>query len=272
MIKLELTPNEAKGLTNEELEIAKARKLELLILPHLRRNINFFYAGANIPKKAKAYHQPLDKNVLENSLQTGQTGISTACKPLCEMVAGILRENGLNADTVSCDTDMFRHTDVLFTTSSGKKYIINYLEDIESIQTGMSTPDFASKEYYERRYKKFEHGLTTDSKSLEGIDFIERDRLSVIDNNLGYKKYNMYMDIVTDTIRNEFRDFRNIMAENEYLTESMKPGEKRIKEEIYEKWNSMSDDEILEKKLDWIFDYFNDRMDLTRTYRFCYVL
>ena len=46
----------------------------------------------------------------------------------------------------------------------------------------MSTPDFASKEYYERRYKKFEHGLTTDSKSLEGIDFIERDRLSVIDN------------------------------------------------------------------------------------------
>lgn len=89
------------------------------------------------------------------------------------MVVEILKENGINAETVSCDTDMFKHVDVLLTTRSGKKYIINYLEDIENIQTGMKTPDFASKAYYERRYKKFENSFTTDNKSLKEISFID---------------------------------------------------------------------------------------------------
>lgn len=185
------------------------------------------------------------------------------CKPLCEMVVEILKENGINAETVSCDTDMFRHVDVLLTTINGKKYIINYLEDIENIQTGMKTPDFASKEYYERRYKKFENGLTTDNKSLEKISFLGKDRLEQIDSNLGYKKYNLYMDDVIKQIREEFKNFRMIMAENEYLTEQIKQGEKKSEAEIYQKWQDMTDNEILEKKLDWIFDYFNERMDIT---------
>ncbi len=87
------------------------------------------------------------------------------------------------AETLSCDTDMFRHTDVLLTTSSGKQYIINYLEDMENIQSGMKTPDFASYPYYEKRYKKF----------------------------------NMYMDSVIDQIKTEFLHFRDIMAQNECI-------------------------------------------------------
>jgi hypothetical protein len=54
-------------LTNDELEIAMARKLEFLILPHLRRNINFFYAGANIPKKSEAYNQPIKESELSQT-------------------------------------------------------------------------------------------------------------------------------------------------------------------------------------------------------------
>ena len=50
MIKLELSDEEKKGLTEDECEIAMARKLEILLIPYLRRNIDFFYAGANIPK------------------------------------------------------------------------------------------------------------------------------------------------------------------------------------------------------------------------------
>ena len=38
MIKLDLSTEEMKDLTHEEIEIAKARKLELLILPYLRRD------------------------------------------------------------------------------------------------------------------------------------------------------------------------------------------------------------------------------------------
>ena len=177
MIKLNLNEEEKKNLTEEEVELAMARKLEISMLPMLRRNMKFFYAGGNLKGKANAYRTPTSKEMTEQILKTKNGNIEIVCKPLCDMAAEILQENGINAQTVSCDTDMFRHTDVLITTKSGKKYIINYLEDIENIQTGMKTPDFASKGYYERRYKKFENGLTTDGKSLENISFLDEETL-----------------------------------------------------------------------------------------------
>ena len=207
MINIKLTEKEKQGLTEEEIEIAMARKLEILILPHLRRNIKFFYAGGDLKGKAQAYREIQNEEDLENALNSNES-LSTVCKPLCIMIAEILKDNGIDAKTVSCDTDMFRHTDVLITTKSGKKYIINYLEDMEMIQTGMSTPDFAGRKYYERRYKKFEGTVTTDGKSLEGIDFISEDTLDKIDGNLGYKRYGMYMDVVIEQIRNELKDYR----------------------------------------------------------------
>lgn len=270
MIKLDLSEKEKQKLTDDEIEIAKARKLEILILPYLKRNINFFYAGANIPKKAKAYHKPLDAKDLEETLEKRKEAIATVCMPLCKMVAEILKENGINAEPITCDTDMFRHTDVLITTKTGKKYIINYLEDMENIQTGMKTPDFASQKYYERRYKKFENGQTPDGKNLENISFLSEDELGKIDEQLGYKKYGMYMDQVIEQIQSEFKDYRNIMAENEYINEifgieqSLTEEEKnKIREKIQKKYAEMSDDEILEGKLDWIFNYFNERMDIS---------
>lgn len=273
MISLELSDKEKENLTYDEIEVAKARKLELLILPHLKRNINFFYAGANIPKKYEAYNTQMDTQVLEENIRNNASSLPAVCKPLCDMMVEILKENGLNAETVSCDTDMFRHVDVLLTTSSGKKYIINYLEDMENIQSGMKTPDFASEKYYERRYKKFEDGVTTDGKDLKNISFLAQERLEKIDENIGYKKYGLYMDQVIEEIRKEFENFRIITAENEYLTEECrleKSGEqiteeikKDIKSKIEHKYQNMEDTQILEKKLDWIFDYFNQRMDIT---------
>lgn len=273
MIKVELSEKEKQGLNEEEQELAIARKLEVEMLPLLRRNINFFYAGANIPKKAQAYNQPMNQEKLEKTISEKSKAISVVCKPLCEMVVSILRENGLNAQTLSCDTDMFRHTDVLLTTKSGKQYIINYLEDMENVQTGMKTPDFASKAYYERRYKKFEGGLTTDGKSLSNISFLDEDTMGKIDENLGYKKFGMYMDDVIEQIKVEFENFREVMTENTYaqaISDREKAGQiltdeekRRIHEEIAQRYNEMSDDQILEQKLDWIFNYFNERMDIT---------
>lgn len=273
MIDLRLTKQEKKDLTEDEIEIAMARKLEILILPQLRRHIRFFYAGGNLKGKAKAYKDSHDIGDIEEVLNSDKGEIiSTVCKPVCTMAAEILRDNGIAADTVSCDTDIFRHTDVLMTTKSGKKYIINYLEDMEMIQTGMKTPDFASKAYYERRYKKFEGGKTTDGKRLDGIDFLPEERLDLIDQNLGYKKYNMYMNSVIAQIKKEFENYREVMAENEWMGKKLDliqsnetisdiEMEKRRKE-IYDKYQQMSDDEVLESKLDWIFEYFNDRMDI----------
>ena len=131
MIKLNLTAKEKDGLNSDEQEIALARKLEIMILPHLRRNMKFFYAGGDLKGKAQAYRTAIDVNELQNVMQT-QKSIEAVCKPLCDLVALILKQNGIEADTVCCDTDIFKHTDVCITTKSGKKYIINYLEDMEN--------------------------------------------------------------------------------------------------------------------------------------------
>ena len=260
MIKIELSENERQELTNDEIEIAIARKLEIILLPILRRNINFFYAGANIPKKAEAYEKEVTIEDIEERLEKKGQTIDAVCKPLCTTIAEILNQNGIHAETVSCDTDIFRHTDVLITTSSGKQYIINYLEDMEIIQTKMKTPDFASEQYYNRRYKKFEGTVTTDGKRLDNIAFIESDRLDKIDENLGYKQFGMYMDDVIEQIRDEFGNFRDQMVTNEIIGRDLTDEEKT---QIQQKWKNMSDDEILEKKLDWIFEYFNSRGNIT---------
>ena len=273
MIKIELSDKERNGLSQDEIELAIARKIEVLMLPHLRRNINFFYAGANFPKKAQAYHNELIQQEVANVMDGNISKVSVVCKPLCDTVASILRDNGLDATTVSCDTDMFRHTDVLLTTSSGKQYIINYLEDIENVQTGMRTPDFASEAYYRRRYEKFKGGLTPDGKSLDDIQFLSEEQLGKIDESIGYKKYGLYMDDVIEQLKSEFEDFRTIMAENELMNELLRRQREGqvlteqdkldLKEEIDSKYNSFNDDEILEQKIDWIFEYFNGRMDIS---------
>ena len=266
MIDLKLSENEAYNLTDEQKEIAQARKLELVLLPYLRRNLDFFYAGGDLKGKANSYRNIMDKDKLEADINTKKVN-STVCKPLCEMVVEILNENGINAETVSCDTDMFKHVDVLITTKFGKKYIINYLEDIENIQTGLRTPNFASVEYYNRRYKKFENTTTTDGKSLEGIDFLNKEELEKIDRNLGYTKNNMYMNDVISQIKREFLKFKDIMIENEWMQTEISKNESNPQnndryKEICNKYQNMNEDELLENKLDFLFQHFNDRMQL----------
>lgn len=265
-MEIDLNEKEKQNLTEDEQEIARARKLELLILPILRRNMKFFYAGGNLQDKAKAYREQIDINEIEQALQNKEKNIAIVCKPLCEAVSKILSENGLKAETVSCDTDMFKHTDVLITTGSGKKYIINYLEDMENIQSGMRTPDFASKAYYERRYAKFEDGITTDGKDINGIDFLTPEQLYKIDSNLGYTKGSIYMDDIISIIKTEFSEFRPIIAEYEFYNkksevETLEEQEK-LKKDIISKYSNITPDEELELKIDWIFDSFNHKTDI----------
>lgn len=260
MIDLKLTAKEKEGLTEDEIELAMARKLEAMLLPHLRRDIAFFYAGGNLKGKSRAYNAEITKEEIEDLIQS-DAKLPTVCKPLCEVVIEVLEDNGLNADTIACDTDIFKHTDVILTTKSGRKYIINYLEDMELVQTRMITPDFASRPYYERRYQKFEGSRTPDGKKVDNVAFLSKDRLSKIDSNIGYKRADVYMDEVIDQIKKEFDDFRNIMAKNEIVNtgRNMPQAEK---ERIISKYQNMSEDEIIEQKLDWIFSFFNQRENI----------
>ena len=86
MISLELSEAEKKDLTEDEIELAMARKLEILILPHLRRKMQFFYAGWNLEGKKEAYHEPIDKDELEKRLnESNPTSIPTVCKPILSL-------------------------------------------------------------------------------------------------------------------------------------------------------------------------------------------
>ena len=86
------------------------------------------------------------------------------------------------------------------------------MDRINKARNGRTESDF----YYDWRYKKFEGKLTTDGKSIDGTDFLPQDRLSLIDNNLGYKQFDMYMDSVINQIKTEFENFRDVMIQHEY--------------------------------------------------------
>jgi len=128
------------------------------------------------------------------------------------------------------------------------------------------------KQWYNHgRYKKFENGLTTDGKSLEGIEFLTEEELKKIDKNIEYTKYNMYMNDVIEQIKKEFSNFRTVMAENDWISKQVEleknttltdEEKERIKKEVFDRYNNMTDEQELEYKLDWIFNYFNDRMDI----------
>ncbi len=81
----------------------------------------------------------------------------------------------------------------------------------------------------------------------------------------------MYMDSVIEQTKTEFLNFKEIMAENEWLTKELemeKLGEISANEKlneknkVYEKDRNLPKDKELELKLDWLLNYFNDRMNI----------
>ena len=63
---------------------------------------------------------------------------------------------------------------------------------------------------------------------------MNKEELAKIDTNLGYKKYGMYMDDVIQQIKNEFSNFREVMADNTWIAkqaELEKKGEEKSFEE-----------------------------------------
>lgn len=272
MINLALNAREKNGLEGDLLELAMMRKAQKIISPYLERNIQFFYGGANIPKKAEAYHEKLETETLENSVRKRKP-LPVVCRNICEKVVEVLGENGLTAETISCDTDMFGHVDILITTASGNQYIVNFLEDIEMIQTYSNTPNFASKGYFDYRYAKFQGKPTTNGVAINKIAFLSEEERKRIDRNIGYAWESdhgiFYFDDIIKETAKEIEDFRSYLIKEERLKRKYDSDKLRVvklsdeeEAKIAEEINEMSDDEILEKKLDYIFTRFGDRMDL----------
>lgn len=279
MINLKLSAKEKEGLTDDMKELAMVRKLQLMTAPYLKRNSKFFLEGSNVPQKAKAYNTPLSKEKFEEDLKNGKV-TAAICDNLCKLSVKMLQENGLNAQTISCDTDIFRHIDILLTTKSRNQYIINILEDLDLIQAFMKTPNFASRDYYDIRYKKFENngGITTNGNRISNIKFIDSSELLQIDKNLGYvdKNGGLYQDDIYESLKHKLSNFKQLLLQGEYLKidatidemmkneplEKVKQRKSDIMRVMQENIENMSDEEILAKKLEWIFTYCNDRMNI----------
>lgn len=278
MIDLKLSSTEKEGLKENLIELAMVRKLQIMISAYLKRDPKFFLEGANVPGKARAYNLPISQEKFEKNLRNGEV-TAVVCRNLCELACDILRQNRIKAEVITCDTDIFRHADLLITAKDGKQYIVNILEDLDLIQAFMKTPNFASQGYYDIRYKKFEknNGITTNGVRIGNIAFITPDELLEIDENLGYTENGQYLnDILEKDIKEKIKDFRTLLAQQEFLKiesiiEEEMEGypEKEVEERknairklIKDSIEELSETAILQEKLKWILTYCNDRMNI----------
>ena len=103
---------------------------------------------------------------------------------MCKIIQEIcVNQYGLDIELITCDTDEFGHVDILVTTQSGNKYIINCLSDLERIQLGMKTTRFASEEYFDERYSSLLDKSTISFLSEEEKRKIKNDVMGMVYQN-----------------------------------------------------------------------------------------
>ena len=108
----------------------------------------------------------------------------------------------LKTELISPFSDEFRHIDLMITTKTGKRYIVDCLADLVEMQVGLKTNKFASKEYYDKTYKE----------TYKNISFLTDEELEEIDNKIGYKNENSYLDKKLDEIKKYFDNSNNGQA------------------------------------------------------------
>lgn len=233
-------------------ELKIVRRVLIESSAQVYRNLEFFYQAENIEQRREIYNR-------NETLEKGKT-YAIVCKTFCEMIKKKLIEDyQINVETITCDSDEFGHVDILVTTKSGNKYIINCLSDLERIQMNMSSKRFASEKYYLERYA-----------NLDNISFLTKEELKEIDEELGYYQ-GIYMDEIIDMLADEYAQIRDILKENRDLRETLL-GENYTEEMV----DSLNDNDITNAKLNFLCEFFNDRrgiighIELVRIYKYFY--
>ena len=172
----------------EELKLVK--DVLIKVSKRVYRDLEFFYQADNKKQRRKIYNREINYD------PNNSYGI--VCNTLCKIIQEIcVNQYGLDIELITCDTDEFGHVDILVTTQSGNKYIINCLSDLERIQLGMKTTRFASEEYFDERYSSLLDKST--------ISFLSEEEKRKIDEDIGYLQL-MYMDDFFDMLKSEFDD------------------------------------------------------------------
>lgn len=223
----------------EELKIVKAVLVK--VSKNVYRDLECFYQADNKKQRRKIYNREIDYD--------SNDSYGVVCNTLCKIIQEIcVDEHGLDIKLVTCDTDEFGHVDVLVTTKSGKKYIINCLSDLERIQLGMKTTRFASEEYFDERYSQLLDKST--------ISFLSEEENKKIDEDIGYFQL-VYMDNFFDMIKSEFDELKSILQKDELLRKFLL-GEEVQAEDV----QNLTLEQLTNLKLRFLLDFCNQRAGL----------
>lgn len=216
-IKQNVKLKEIEELPKDRYEIAITRSTLKILSNLFYRDYTFFLNKENLIDRKDIYNKKVDITNIED--------FSIVCKTYCEIIKNILKENyDIDSELISPFSDEFRHIDLMITTKTGKRYIVDCLADLVEMQVGLKTNKFASKEYYDKTYKE----------TYKNISFLTDEELEDIDNKIGYKNENSYLNNKLDEIKKYFDNSNNGQAID-------------------------SEDKIIEDKLKYICEHLNNR-------------
>lgn len=188
-IKQNIKLEEIEKLNEDKFELAITRNVLKKLSNIFYRDYTFFLNKENLVDRKGIYNKMIDiKDVKEFSI---------VCKTYCEIIKNILKENyDIDSELISPFSDEFRHIDLLITTKTGKRYIVDPLSDLVEMQVGLKTNNFASKTYYDKSYKEI----------YKEISFLTDEELEQIDDKIGYKNGSKYLDDKLEELKKYFNN------------------------------------------------------------------
>ena len=186
-VKQNVRLKEIAKLPKDKYEIAITRSILKNLSNLFYRDYTFFLNKENLIDRKDIYNKKVDIANIKD--------FSIVCKTYCEIIKKILKENyDINSELISPFSDEFRHIDLMITTKTGKRYIIDPLSDLVEMQVGLKTNNFASKAYYDKTYKD----------TYKEISFLTDEELEEIDDRIEYKNESKYLDEELEKIKSYF--------------------------------------------------------------------
>ena len=225
--------NRIKEFNGDMYELAIVRYVMREASRIFYRDYTFFLNKENIADRDSIYNKKICLSNVKD--------FSIVCKSYCDVIKELLQLYGIDSNPLSASNDKFRHVDLMITTKTGNKYIVDPLTDLIEMQTGMRTNNFASKEYYEITY----------TKKLDSVSFLTEKELEKIDNKIGYKNGSMYLNENLNNLKMKFEHLEEFLKEDPHIAATLLGNEYDGK--------PLSDSEKVDLKLKYIIKYLNNR-------------
>lgn len=229
----------------DKIENFKGDTLELAIVRYVMketskifyRDYTFFLNKENLNERNTIYNKKLDLKDIKD--------FNIVCKSYCNIIKELLKKNyDIDSELISPFNDKFKHVDLLIKTKNGNKFIVDPLSDLIEMQVGLRTNNFASKNYYDSTYT----GI------IKNVNFINDEELEEIDDKIGYKNNNMYLDDFFKLLKIKLDNIEEILEKDELVSINL----------LGKKYNGdkLLDNERTDLKLNFIIKYLSNRKKL----------